>query len=468
MKIVVTVFITFLVTLVLAGVVAFSVKARGALTKPDVQKVRVEHPVRGDLAECVSAQAEVQPRTKVAISARVSARILELPFDEGDEVTKGDPHADPPVVPSVLVRLGAAELEAALASAEAQRAAQAAQIEVEKARIAGQRASIEGTVFSLSQARRDLERQESLLGSGDVSQSTVDSIRCRGDELTAQLEAAEHSLKAAELNLTVLKHRLDAADAEIARARDSLTYTTITSTIDGVVTRVRAEVGELVIPGTMNNPGTVIMEVADLSQMLLVAQVDEGDVGRVREGQRAIARVQTCPDEIVEGTVDSIALVHDVGSAGAKYYKTEILLDLAGERVYCGSTADVEIETERHRDVLKLPSQAVLERTVEDLPVAIREGDENVDPSKTYAMVVYRLVDGKAIVTPVRVGPSDETHTVIASGIGEDDSVIVGPYKVLEGIAHEQDVQDEREAADEAEDDSSGPDDVANDAPDKG
>jgi HlyD family secretion protein len=468
MKIAVTGCITLVVTLVLVGVVALGLKARGGLAKPDVQKVRVEHPIRGDLTECVSAQAEVQPRTKVAISARVSARILELAFDEGDKVTKGDPHADPPVAPSVLVRLDAAELEAALASAEAQRAAQAAQIEVEKARIAGQRAGIAGTAASLSQARRDMERQESLLGSGDVSQSTVDSIRCSVDELTAQLDAADHSLKAAELNLIVLKHRLDAADAEITRARDSLTYTTITSTIDGVVTRVRAEAGELVIPGTMNNPGTVIMEVADLSQMLLVAQVDEGDIGRIREGQRALARVQTCPDDIVEGTVDSIALVHDVGSAGAKYYKTEILLKLAGERVYCGSTADVEIEAERHRDVLKLPSQAVLERTVEDLPMAIRDGDENVDPSKTYATVVYRLVDGKAVVTPVRIGPSDETHTVIASGIGEDDSVIVGPYKVLEGIAHEQNVQDERETADEAEGDGNGPDDAADDAPDKG
>jgi HlyD family secretion protein len=443
---------TFLCTAaVAAGVIGFMI-SRGAFKKEDPVVVRLEKPSRGDLTEFISARAEVRPETRVSISARVSGRIEELPYEEGDAVTKGDPDADPPVPPSVLVRLDAADLEAALQSAEANRNAQAAQIEVEKERVAGQRAAIEGTRASLAQARLDLARQEELLRSRDVSQADVDSLRSRVAELASQLESSEHSANAAEQNLLVLQHRLTAADAGIAEARDRLADTTITSTIDGVVTRIQAEEGEMVIPGTMNNPGTVIMEVADLSTMLLIAEVDETDVTQIAVGQKAIATIHAYPDEEFEGTVQSIALKHDSGQGGSKYFKTEILLDLAGRQVYSGSTADVDIETQYHTDVMKVPSQAVLERIAEELPVEIREDNPSVDMDKTYATVVYRLIDGKAVVTPVTIGASDATHTVVLSGLEEDQDVVVGPYKVLESLAHDQEVKDEREVEKEDKD----------------
>ena len=69
-----------------------------------------------------------------------------------------------------------------------------------------------------------------------------------------------------------------------------------------------------------------------------------------------------------------------------------------------------------------------------------------MDKNKTYATVVYRYVDDKAVVTPVETGPSDMTHTIILAGISEDDKIIVGPYKVLESLAHEQKVRDESES----------------------
>lgn len=454
MRTFITILITFIVTAVIAAGLGVWYVIRGGLGGSEPTPVRVEKPERGDLTEVISARAEVEPKTKVAISARVSARIIDLPYDEGEQVTKGEPDAEPPVPASVLVRLDATDLEAALRSVEARRAAQAAQIEVEKARIAGQSAQIQGTEASLAQARRDLERQEKLLASRDVSQADVDLLQSRVEESEAQLASAGHSLKAAERNLVVLEHTVEAADAEIARARDALSYTTITSPIDGVVTRLHAEVGETVIPGTMNNPGTVIMQVADLTKMLLVAQVDETDIGRMKVGQRAVAEIHACPDEEFEGIVDSIALTHDIGWGGAKYYKTEVLLKLDGRQIYSGSTADVDIETRYHKDVLKVPSQAVLERLVDELPPEVREDNPNLDLAKTYAPVVYRLIDGQAVVTPVKIGPSDETHTVIESGVSEEDNVVVGPYKALEGMKHEQEVQDEREAADKGDDET--------------
>jgi HlyD family secretion protein len=420
-------------------------KMMAQLDKPT--PVRVEPPERGALVEIVSAPGEIEPKTNVSISARVSARIVELPHEEGDRVTKGDPSADPPVPPSVLLRLDDSDLRAGLESAEAHRAAQEAEIRVARARIASQQSTIEGVRASLAEAKRQFARQEVLRKTGDVSQSDLDQARCRVEELTAQRESAVKTLSSQQLNLEVMQHRLRAADAAIAQAREMLSYTTITSPIDGIVTKVNAEVGELVITGTMNNPGTVILEVADLSKMMVMARVDESDIGAVEPGQRARMEIRAYPDEDFEGVVETVPLVGSGMSQTAKEFRVEILLKGGKRRMYSGLSADVEIETRRHENVLKVPSQAVLGRRVDELPAKIRDGNPNVDDKKTFAAVVYCFRDGKAVVTPVTVGPSDETHTAIRSGLGKSDRIITGPYKVLEKLKHDQKVKDEKAQA---------------------
>ena len=436
---------TVIVTLLVLSAVAAVVKVKFfSARKPTI--VRIAKPTRGRLVEFVSAPGEIEPRTRVEISAKISARIMDLPYDEGDLVTAGDPNAEPPIPPSVVLRLDARDLESRLLSAQASRDAQAAQTEVENARIAGQKASLIGLEASLKQAQRDLERQKKLLQSQDISQSAFDQAKLSLDDLTSKYRAAEHTLKAAELNLTVLNHTLAAADAGIDQAKEALSYTTITSPIDGTITRLNAEVGELVITGTMNNPGTVIMEIGDLSQMLLVAQVDEADVAKLAPQQKAVIHVDAFGDREFTGVVDSIALAHTTSFTRTKYYRTEILIDPSDAKLYSGLTAHVDIETRKHENVLKLPSQAVLGKEIDVLPLDIREGSELVDPNKTYATIVFRHIDGKAVITPVKIGHSDLTHTIIESGITEEDNVIVGPYNILEKLTHNEVIQDEREA----------------------
>jgi len=407
--------------------------------------VQVQNAQRGELTEFVSAPGEIEPKTKVEISAKLTARIVELPYKKGDAVTRGDPNTNPAVPASVLIRLDSKDLESELRSAEALRAAQAAQVEVEKARIASQQASLAGHAASVKQAEQDLQRQYTLLQSQDISQASYDQAKLKLDDLKSQYDASEHTMQASKLNLVVLQHNLEAADARIAQAQEALTYTTITSPINGVVTRINAEVGELVVTGTMNNPGTVIMEVADLSQMLVVAQVDEADVGKLKVGQIATVHMDAFADREFAGVVDSIALAHDMTFSRTKYYRTEILLNDAGEKLHSGLTAHVDIKTRSHTDVLKLPTQAVLGREVDSLPLDVRENSAEVDASKTFATVVYRYADGKAVVTPVKIGQSDLTHTIILSGITEQDKIVVGPYKVLEKIQHGQRIRDERQ-----------------------
>ena len=437
--------ISVIITLVVVSAAAIVYKVKsGASSKPTI--VRIEKAQRGELIEFVSAPGEIEPRINVEISAKTMARIIELPYEEGDIVTCGNTDTNPPVPASVLVRLDDKDLQSRLLSAEASYAAQAAHIEVEKARIAGQRANLIGLDASLKQAQRDLERQKGLLESEDISQATYDQSKLKFDELESRYDSTKHTLDAAELNLVVLQHNLESAGAGVTQAKEALSYTTITSPIDGVVTRINAEVGEVVIYGTMNNPGTVILEVADLSTMLLVAQVDEADVGKLKVGQKAKVYVQTFPDDEFKGVVDSIALTHRISpSTATKYFRTEILLEGDVKKLFSGLTAHVDIETIKHEGVLNVPSQAVLGRAVDDLTLDIRENCPEVDKEKTFTPVVYRYIDGKAVVTPVKIGPSNLTNTIINSGITEEDKIVVGPYKVLEGIKHDQKIKDERE-----------------------
>ena len=407
---------------------------RGALGRGDGgNPVRVERVVRGDLVEFVSASGEVEPKVKVQISARVAARIEQLPFDEGDEVKKGD----------VLVKFDDRDLRASLDSVKARYAAEEAQITVTDMRIKSQEAQLHAQQIQLNDAERDLRRQAQLLATKDVSQSTVDTAQARVDNLTAQIDASKQSLEADRSGLTVLRHNLAAAKAEIQRAEDNLSYATITSTLDGVVTKVEAEVGELALVGTMNNPGTVLLDVADLSKILLVAHVDEASIANIKVGQKAKVRMQAYGDEVFEGVVDKMALKNtEERLTNTKFFEVEILLKTDGRRIPSGLNGDAEIETNRLENVLKVPSQSVVGRQVETLPTDVRYKPE-VDQKKTIASVVYRFVDGKAVVTPVTVGPSDITHTVIRSGLSEGDQVISGPYKVLEQIQQDWRVKDE-------------------------
>lgn len=415
--------------------------ARRKYAPPAPARVRVETVAAGSLTERISATGVVQPRRSVKISAKVSARITALPVKEGDVVTAGRPDANPPVPASVLVRLDDRDLLSRLRAAEASRDAMTAQVQVDEASIASQRAEIAAQEVRLEQLERDLQRKRGLLESRDISQAAYDEIESRWREETARLEAARHRLKASEGGLQVLRYRVAAAEADIEQAREALSYTTISAPIDGTVTLLNAQIGEMVITGTMNNPGTVIMELADLASMIVVAEVDEADIGKVAVGQPAEIHVQAYPDALIRGTVEIIALMHRMSARGTRYYRTEIRIDdAAGVTLYSGLTANIDICTKVHEGVLTLPSQAVLGRKVDELPAAVRDRPE-VEPEKAFASVVYRVVSGRTVVTPVRIGASDATRTEVLSGLSAGDVVVVGPYKVLDTLEHDRPVE---------------------------
>jgi HlyD family secretion protein len=403
--------------------------------------VRMEKPQRGELVEVVSAPGVTEPFKKAEIRSRISAQIVELPVDVGARVTKGNPRADPPVPATVLYRLDDKSLQADLRSAEARQQAQSTQIEVAKMSIETGKSEIQGIEINLAQAERDLKRQEELLKTNDVTESLVDKTRSQVEGLKMDILAARSRQKATEFAQTIAKHNLEAAEAEIARATESQTYTTINSPLDGVVTRRPVQVGETAT-GSLYNPGTIIIEVADMTKVLLKAEVDEADIAKVKIGQKAHVRIQAWPDEEFQGEVTQTALAHSTDRTGSPYFQVEVLLDNKDERILSGMNADVDIDIAHYKDVLKIPSQAVLSRPLDSLPPEIRER-QDVDKKKAFIPVVFRVIDGKAAATPVKIGRSDATHTIILSGVGENDLVVTGPFNMIEKLQHDQKIKDE-------------------------
>ncbi len=361
-------------------------------------EVRTDPVTTGQLVRTVSAPGFLEPVTKVSLSARISAQITELPFEEGDPVNKGD----------VVVRLDNADLLAQLMSSEASLLA-------EQARLDGARASYISAVS-------EWERRQQLYASNDVAKS--------------MLEQAEAEKLRMESNLRAAEAGIEMAKAGIQRIREDLRYAEIVTPITGVVTQLNAEAGEIVITGTMNNAGTVIMEIADLSEMIVKVECDETDVADVRVGQKARIFLTAYPDEDFTGTVRHIALKSTRARNGSDVFLVEVLVDTEGRTLYSGLNASVDIEVETLQEVMLAPSQAVLDKRIDELPEEITKDNPAVDNQKTFARIVYEIRDGKAHAVPVRIGPSDLRTTALVAGVEEGAQIITGPYKALGNLKH--------------------------------
>lgn len=369
----------------------------------------------GDLERTVSAPGSIEPKKLINISSQVSAKVLALPFEEGEFVKEGD----------VVIRLDPQNLIAILNSS--------------KAGLKQQQASLLGAEASLINARVQFERLQSLQETGDATQ--------------AELDSAEAAYLNAQSSKAFIEASIEQADARIEQAEKDLENTIISSPINGVITSLNTEVGETVIVGTTNNPGSIIMEIADLSEMLLKAAVDEANISPVQVGQEAKIFVNAYTDREYQGTIQRIGLKRQVAGDGTGTFEVEILMNLSeGETLYSGLSASTDIIVEHFYDAMIVPSQAVVDRRIEELPKEVREGNDLIDLNKTFTRIVYTVVDGKTVATPVKVGPSDLTQTVITEGLSEGDILVTGPFRDLVDLKHDRAVRDEN-----AEDDKSNP-----------
>ncbi len=370
--------------------------------------VRAEAVKRMTLTETVSAPGIVEPKRKVDVSAEVSARIVELPKREGDRVRAGD----------LIMRLDDRDLRAALMSADARRDGERYRLEAERSRIVG-------TQNTLESAKATAQRQEQLFRTGDISRQAYEDAITRVREFESQFQAQKNTIVQGEKALA-------AAEAAIEQQREALRKTVMVAAIDGIITQLNAEVGELVVVGTMNNPGTKVLTIADLSQMKLTAKISESDVPRVATGQPAEVRINGYKNRVFKGKVEEVALQSTLERDGTGYFESAVALELGGEQVFSGLGGNVDISIATHEGLV-LPSQAIVQRKIEDLPKELRSSPLIQTGRKTTS-VVFLMKDGRAVATAVQTGPSNLTDSIVLDGLTEGDVVITGPYKVLERL----------------------------------
>ena len=226
-----------------------------------------------------------------------------------------------------------------------------------------------------------------------------------------------------------VKTQFEVAKAQYEQAQDRLEKTRITSPISGTVVKLNIEEGETVIIGTMNNPGTVMMVIADLSQMLAIVNADETDVPAIKLGQPAEVEIDAIPDTSFQGKVTKVGYmpVQNILSAGEKGTDFEIEVKLLNTTLEMkpGMTVSADIITAEKESVLVVPIQSVGRRKVKGV--------------ETQALFVVE--DGKAKLKAVKTGSASETEIEILEGVEPGEKVISGPYKILSKLKDEAKVK---------------------------
>jgi HlyD family secretion protein len=376
------------------------------IIKPQPREVSVEIPARGPIVQTVTAPGVVEPVEEAEIASQIVGRVVEVRVKDGDHVKKGD----------LLVKLDETQAKAMLDSSSA--------------RIDRLKASIAQAESDRDKAERDLNRSMKL--------ST------RNVATPTELADAKSALARFEAALLVCRNELRESEAMRRTSQQDLDRTEIRAPIDGVVAGCEVEAGEVVIAGTTNLLGTVLMTVGDLSRMQARAEVDETDVPLVKPGQVARVYLQADPSRPISGKVDRVApkgkKTDEVVS-----FETLVLVGSADGSLRPQMTSTVEIEVRRADDVLGVPVQAVVHRRRKDLPdsPSVREwssrhdrsfGEKARDVEARYVKIVFVSEDGVARARPVETGISDERRVEILSGLKPTDRVIVGPFRALDEL----------------------------------
>ena len=370
------------------------------LRKPDETiAVQVEKVTRRDLTETVVANGKIQPVTQVMISPEVAGEIIELPVVEGQSVKKGD----------LLVQIKQDNYAASRNSADA------------SYKFAlGQRSQAETEYIK---AESDFRRNEELSKSKLISASVLMEFKTSYELARQKLENSIN--------------QVDQARFALDKANDDLAKTTITSPIDGTVTKLKSQLGERVL-GTSFNMGTEIMTIAKLDEMEARVDIGEIDVVLIAKGQTARIEVDAFKDRKFKGTVSAIANASKQSSANAAMSsnqqqeapKFEVKIHIEDKESFRpGMSVTAEIETRSRKGVLAVPIQSVTTR----LPAAgapkPAEGKAN-EPVKPIE-VVFAPEGDHVKRLPVKTGISDSDFFEIVSGLEEGQQIISGGYKAI-------------------------------------
>ncbi len=373
----------FLVIAVIAVIIIFNLQSQ----REKSIKVSVEKVKRQDLTSVISASGEVKPKKNVNISSQIAGRVIKIGVEEGQQVKAGD----------FLLKLESTQYEA--------------NADRDKARIQSLRADL---IRAQAVKNRDdgfYKRQIKLFDAELISTET--------------LESAKANYEISKANCNAILFQIKQAQASLQSTLDILKKTEYYAPIEGIITRLRVEEGETALVGTMNNPGTVLMTIADLSVMEVEVEVDETDVVGVKIGQQSEVKIDAYPDDIITGTVTEIgssALQTVTTADESKDFKVVVTLENPPADLKPGLSASADIITAKKEDVLAVPISAlVLRDKTEDDQNSEKEQEEGV----------YIVQESRVKFMPIKKGIMGELMIEITSGLEEGQDVVVGPYSAL-------------------------------------
>jgi HlyD family secretion protein len=380
--------IFIIATIIIIGLIAiFGLRGR----KEKSVKVTVEKAKLNDLTSMVSASGEVKPKKNIEISANVPGRIVKIGVVEGQEVKAGD----------FLLKLDATQYEA--------------NAERDRALIQSYQSQLIQSEARMKREQNAYNRQKQLYDGKLIS--------------TEQLEASKVQYDIARAEAEGFRHQIQQAEASLKSSLDSLTKTVFNSPITGIVTSLRVEEGEVAIIGTMNNPGTVLMTIADLSEMEVEVEVDETDVVGVALGQKADIKVDALPNQVLKGTVTEIgsSAIEKLSTTQqeSRDFLVKVTLDVPPKSLKPGLSASADIITAEKKGAVAVPISALVLREKES---------KSKNPStkeKTEEEGVYVVENGRAKFVPVTKGIMGGLLIEITAGLKEGQEVIVGPYNSL-------------------------------------
>jgi HlyD family secretion protein len=409
--------------LVVLGAVAF---ANFRFKRTDAVTVNTEVLQKRKLAAIVSASGKIQPKRSVNISADTSGRVTDLAVEEGDKVAQGQ----------FLLQIDPRNLATRVQSGEASLGAARSQAEQLKL-------ALESSRTALKQAEDTYKRQQDLWKAGLTTREQYEKAE-------ADLRIRQQDLRAQEQNVQTQQLRMKQEQATLESARTDLSKVRIESPINGIVTRRNIEEGETAVVGTMNNAGTVLLTIADMSVIEAEVEVDETDIPAVQIGQPATITIDAMPGKTFTARVTEIgnSPIQTTGqNAATQATNFKVVVTVEGEipEVRPGFTCTAEITTATRDNVLAVPIQAttVREMVLDDKGNIVRE-QPDPDARRSAGTVqaaelkpgqerketegVFVVRDGKAVFEAVKTGIAGEKYFEVLSGLKEGDAVIVGPF----------------------------------------
>jgi HlyD family secretion protein len=395
-----------------AAVVVASVAKNSSGKVETVQMALVR---REDITSRVRAPGKIEAKTRVQVSADIMGRIVKLLVKEGDRVRKGQ----------LMLQLDDTQYRSSFAQS--------------RASVVAAEARLREATTTLRINEASFKRQRALYDQKLLSQ--------------AEWEQAQSANETAKVSAATAAEDATRAKAALDAAQDNLSKTSFKAPFDGVVSALNVEQGENVIMGTMNNVGTQILTVSDLSRMLVRADVDETDIVDLKTGQKVKISVDAVPDTTFAGTVTEIGNTakRSITSTveGQTDFEVKVVFDNTVPQVRPGMTADVSIDTGTHPKTLAVPIQAVVVRTQRELDRAAKKPGQRAREARKVTVTADEDTAGKrdaeitgmfvarngvASFVPVRAGLASETMIEIFGDVKEGDTIVSGPYKALRDL----------------------------------